>query len=188
MRECQLSDACFHYTLPRAAVCTTTALPAALAVPWLRVCVELGLPPVLCASVVDMWNWVPPPPGAPFEPAQLSCISTMTGTQAEVMFHMLPCAMQNAAGPLVARLLGVPALLRAPGCGGARALALLLRDVAAVLRTWRRFFAEVHSLVDRAMFYDVYRPLLGGVPAPRSCDSQAHTQSTRSDRSCLGTA
>ena len=49
-------------------------LPAALAVPWLRVTGALGLPPVLTA-MLDLWNWRRPP-GAAFSPEEMRCIST----------------------------------------------------------------------------------------------------------------
>jgi hypothetical protein len=51
-----------------------TVIPAALAVPWLRVNGALGLPPVLTA-MLDLWNWRRPP-GAAFSPEEMRCIST----------------------------------------------------------------------------------------------------------------
>ena len=60
-------------------------LPAGVAVPWLQVCGALGLPPVLTA-MLDLWNWRRPI-GAAFEPSELECISTTTGTSAEVTPH-----------------------------------------------------------------------------------------------------
>ena len=49
-------------------------LPPALAVPWLKVCGALGLPPVLTA-MLDLWNWRRPQ-GAAFAPEDMKCIST----------------------------------------------------------------------------------------------------------------
>ena len=39
------------------AVKAVREVPAQLAVPFVRVCETLGLPPVLCASTTDLWNW-----------------------------------------------------------------------------------------------------------------------------------
>eukprot|EP00927_Polykrikos_kofoidii_P042863 TRINITY_DN36911_c0_g1_i1.p1 TRINITY_DN36911_c0_g1~~TRINITY_DN36911_c0_g1_i1.p1 ORF type:complete len:499 (+),score=71.37 TRINITY_DN36911_c0_g1_i1:62-1558(+) len=136
-------------------------LPATVAVPWLHVCTKLGLPPVLCASTVDLWNWKlkTESAAASFEPSDLTCVSTMTDTQAEVMFHMLPCSMQNIAGPLITRVFKADLLLHR-GCDGE--LTRLLTELAHVFVRFRELFSHVYSLVDRRIFYDVYRPLLSG--------------------------
>ena len=52
--------------------------------------------------------------------------------------------------------------LVARGAAGARPLAALLRELADVLREFKAIFARVSRGVDRAVFYDVYRPLLSG--------------------------
>lgn len=139
-------------------------LPACVAVPWLHVCGKLGLPPVLTASAVDLWNWQPNQEfrstidtAAEFVPANLECISTMTATKAEVMFHMLPCSMQNAAGPLILRTFQADALIRDRHD---RELVQLLEDLSKLFVRFRELFASVHNLVDKRIFYDIYRPLM----------------------------
>jgi hypothetical protein len=95
----------------------------------------------------------------PFEPRKLECISTMTNTKAEVMFHMLPCTMQNIAGPLILRIFGADSLIRNRQD---RELSALLVDLKKVLVRFREVFSNVHELVDMRVFYDIYRPLMSG--------------------------
>lgn len=135
-----------------------TVLPPSLAVPWLKVCGSLGMPPVLTA-MLDLWNWKRNAKGADFTPAEMSCISTQTGTTAEIQFHMLPCCMQCEAGAVV------PKIVLADGLIKDRVdleLQRVLVELKGVLVRFRELFSSVHQTVDMRTFYDIYRPLLGG--------------------------
>ena len=133
-----------------------TVLPASLAVPWLKVCGSLGMPPVLTA-MLDLWNWKRPK-GADFTPAEMTCISTQTGTAAEIQFHMLPCCMQCEAGAVIPKIFNADALIK-----DRMDLELLrvLVELKGVLVRFREMFSSVHTMVDMRTFYDIYRPLLG---------------------------
>ncbi|CAK0796285.1 unnamed protein product, partial [Prorocentrum cordatum] len=119
-------------------------LPAQLSRPWLQVCCLLRMPPVLTAAATDLWNW------------QLKDLA-----EDSLLFvaHMVPCAMQRAAARVVPRLFLADLLVRG---GRGPALAALLGELAAVLRTFLRIFQLVGKLVDVGTFYNVYRPLLDG--------------------------
>ena len=74
-------------------------VPAQLAVPWAHVCDALGLPPVLCASATDLWNWTfvtggggrcadgGDAVGATVTFENLTLLSSVTGTMTETAFH-----------------------------------------------------------------------------------------------------
>ena len=91
-------------------------LPSQLARPWCAVCRSLGLPPILTAAL-DLWNWKwrrtkttaagtvrVIAEGKTIIHENVQCISTMTGTESEVNFHMLPAAMHSVSGALLPRL------------------------------------------------------------------------------------
>lgn len=117
-------------------------LPRYLAIPLFHVSKRLGMPPVLTASAMDMWNWTfdeSPSQGTEpthdqnqnhdrHEPRSLHAvtaknmrlITSITGTQAERGFHAIPCAMQDIVGPLLPSLLRLPlSLLAVKEEGGA---------------------------------------------------------------------
>jgi len=131
------------------------SVPAALARPLVLVCARIGLPPVLTAAGSDLWNWRLLDESQPFGLDNLTTITSMTGTATEAGFHMLPCAMHGVIAPLVTRL------YRAPRADDA-ALGAFLHELAAALVQCKALFKTVGTRVDRAVFYHVQRPLLGG--------------------------
>ena len=72
---------------------------------------------------------------------------------------MLPCSMQCEAGLVLPRIFNSDHLLRNRID---RELAELLKDLTDVLVRFRELFSSVHKLVDKRVFYDIYRPILGG--------------------------
>ena len=177
-------------------------VPSSLSVPFDALCAHFGLPRILTAGL-DLWNWMPrddaamdaaDAAAAAWERQQsgdaplwaptvrnATCISTVTGSRAEVGFHLIPCAMHAVAGRgrLLLRLYESPRwMTRAAAVAptGAAvsdaaaddvALALgmltrLLHDVGAAVREFRAIFQNVGTMVDVDVFYNVYRPLLGG--------------------------
>ena len=100
-------------------------IPAALAVPLYSVCKRLGLPPVLTAAV-DLWNWrrkLHPGESASgnvregggrtgvrerTSPGDLQVLSSMTGSNTEAYFHLVPCSIQAVMGPLVIPMYQAP--------------------------------------------------------------------------------
>lgn len=145
-------------------------VPAQLAVPFRFACEHLGLPMVLTAAGTDCWNWrLPGSTGASpeeFEATkleQLHCVSSITGTDAERYFHMVPCAMQAAAGSILPDLLRIPEYLcSSQNYAAGAALIKCLDGMERVLRAWRVLFDRIPGLVDRRFFFDVYRHILNG--------------------------
>ncbi|CAE7309054.1 Ido1 [Symbiodinium natans] len=134
-------------------------LPSQLAEPWLQVCAQLGMPPVLTAAATDLWNWRLRDSSGPFVLENLDQRVSLTGTSTERAFHMVPCAMQAAASKVVPKVFLADLLVRAD-CD--EELGDLLLEVADVLRQFQRLFQQIPGSVDKDVFYDVYRPLLNG--------------------------
>ncbi|CAJ1428051.1 unnamed protein product [Effrenium voratum] len=87
-------------------------LPRQVSEPWLQVCQQLGMPPVLTAAGTDLWNWRLRDTSKPFEPANLEQRITVTGSGSERVFHMVPCAMQAAAAEVVPKIFLADVLVR----------------------------------------------------------------------------
>ena len=134
-------------------------LPAQLAEPWLQVCAQLGMPPVLTAAATDLWNWRLRDASGPFVLANLEQCISLTGTATERYFHMVPCAMQAAAAQVVPKLFLADILVRRE-CD--EQLTELLLEVADVLKQFQDLFRQIPGSVDKDVFYDIYRPLLNG--------------------------
>ncbi|CAE7363522.1 Ido1, partial [Symbiodinium necroappetens] len=146
-------------TLTNTALKLSSCLPAQLAEPWLEVSSRLGVPPVLTAAATDLWNWRLRDSAGPFTPENLEQGISLTGTDTERAFHMVPCAMQAAAAEVVPKIFLADILVRG-ACD--EQLASLLREVADVLLEFQHFFRQIAGTVDKDLFYDVYRPLLNG--------------------------
>lgn len=134
-------------------------VPKALAEPWLEVCELLHAPPVLTAAATDLWNWRKKDAALGFDPGNLEQRISLTGTSSERVFHMVPCAMQAAAGEVVPKIFLADRLIFGKRQGE---LALLLLEVADVLGSFKSLFAQIPKGVDPDVFYDIYRPLLNG--------------------------
>ena len=78
-------------------------IPPQLAIPWFIICCKLDLPFILTAAL-DLWNWRLKDPRKAINLSNLTQISSMTGTESETSFHMVPCAMQMVAGPVIPRV------------------------------------------------------------------------------------
>lgn len=142
---------------------SATSVPPQLAVPWVEVSSALGLPLILTATDVDLWNVRPLPRSvAPRDALQgVRQLVSMTGTRSERGFHSLPHAIQLALTPTLPTLLATPALVAAKE---AAALESACDVIASALANVRALLPSVTDLVDVDEFYDVYRLLLGGWP------------------------
>lgn len=78
-------------------------IPPQLATPWFTICCKLDLPFILTAAL-DLWNWRVKDSNEPISLSNLTLISSMTGTDTETYFHMVPCAMQMAARRAIPRV------------------------------------------------------------------------------------
>eukprot|EP00913_Durusdinium_trenchii_P012222 g11477.t1 len=62
------------------------------------------MPPVLTSAATDLWNWRKRRDEGAFEPGNLEQRISLTGSNSERMFHMVPCAMQAAASEVVPKI------------------------------------------------------------------------------------
>ena len=137
-------------------------LPLALATAWQETSSRLGMPPVVTATDLDLWNRAATPVSnvSPREGLTAFCQTvSLTGTESERAFHALPFALQRVFSPLLPRLLTAPDCMEARDAAAATDLCMGLKgaiDDARALLPW------VYTGVDVAEFYDVYRPLLSG--------------------------
>lgn len=157
---------------PSAAPATTDAatpeatepytLPATLATAWAAVSARLGLPPILTATDLDLWNRGATPIAGLSPREALTAFRqsvSLTGTESERGFHALPFALQLVLAPLLPRLLEVPSLCAAADVACMTNLCIALREAIDDARALLPF---VYTGVDVDEFYDVYRPLLSG--------------------------
>lgn len=159
-------------------------IPPQLAIPWYQVCRKLDMPFVLTAAL-DLWNWILKDDAKSHDLENLSTITTMTGTESETYFHMVPCAMQFVAGGLIPQMFllydGIANDERgkimnkndSKGHGIFKAnkvelesidenIISFLNDLTYVFQKFKEIARKIKHFVDVNVFYDVYRPFLGG--------------------------
>ena len=156
-------------------------VPAQLAVPLWDICAQLGLPPVLTAAV-DLWNWRRLGPSGSgtivLTVDDVQVLSSMTGTDTEAYFHLIPCAIQAQLGPIVLPIFLAPEALIYPTVSllaqnqvweegsdvlkAVEEIGALLQAVREAIEASTELLKRIHQLVDKEEFYNMYRPLLGG--------------------------
>lgn len=136
-------------------------VPRQIAVPFASVCARLGLPCVLTAAGTDLWNWRMVNPAAYMTMDNLRCLSTMTGLDTEVGFHLVPLCMMHRIeqGGLLVQMLNVPYWLAYQDF---HRVVATLRGLAEALGDCRTMFLSMKQHVDINEFYNLYRPLLSG--------------------------
>jgi len=105
-----------------------------------------------------MWNFQKKDPSAGYEVDNLEVVTSITGTEAESVFHMIPCAMHAVAGPLIPSVFLAHHLIWETRHAE---LAQLLRHLAEVINNLRGIFSDVRRRLNKDDFYDLYRPMLG---------------------------
>ena len=136
------------------------SLPLSIALPWREVSERLGMPPVIVATDLDLWNRGSTLALSPaLALRDYRQMFSMTGTASERGFHAVPFAMQLALAPLLPSLLGVPALVLRRN---AAEMQRVCEHIEAAITEARVVLRSVYDLVWADEFYDVYRPLLGG--------------------------
>lgn len=135
-------------------------LPSQLALPFSVVCSKIGVPCVITAAALDLWNIEIVDRSKPPAMDNLELISSMTGTPTERYFHAVPAAMHALFGSRVLRK-----LLRGPGAIRRRdldELEDLCSEIRDVLVQFRSIISEGTRKMNKQTFYSVYRPLLAG--------------------------
>jgi hypothetical protein len=137
-------------------------LPQSIALPWREVSERLGMPPVIVATDLDLWNRASNG-YLSFSPAtalrEYRQMFSMTGTASERGFHAVPFAMQLALGPLLPYLLTVPELVER---GDTRGMQRVCERIADAIGEARIILRSIYDMVWADEFYDVYRVLLAG--------------------------
>ena len=151
--------------LPRGTV------PPQLAEPFLHVCDELGLPPVLLYAGLCLWNWKPgadqgvfPATGDRqfFELEQLECVGSFTGDLGETDFNLVPVLVEAEGGPLVRLLLDAVVAGAAGGDGALKSVQRALEICAETIERMKKHLAKLYSTLDADFFYHRLRPFLSG--------------------------
>ena len=149
--------------------CNIPNVPSQLAIPWCTVCKRLDMPLILTAAL-DLWNWKLKDNAKRHQLSNLTSLSTMTGTSTEIYFHMVPCAMQYVAGPLIPQVLVLYHVI-ADAVANAedysteymcKNLLSFMADLANMYKEFKAILARIKDYVDVDTFYDIYRPLLNG--------------------------
>mmetsp|Transcript_50719 Transcript_50719/g.99363 ORF Transcript_50719/g.99363 Transcript_50719/m.99363 type:complete len:470 (+) Transcript_50719:29-1438(+) len=143
---------------------TLRCIPPQLARPWVQVCQTLGLPFILTAPGLDLWNCELIERDKGCTLGNLRLLSSVTGTKSECGFHALPHAMHARANKnnLLFRVFCAPMVLKKKATQASLLSMLnLLKDLKATLDDFYQLFKEVGKHVNVSEFYDIYRPLLG---------------------------
>ena len=142
-------------------------IPSQLAIPWCTVCKTLDMPLVLTAAL-DLWNWKLKDDAKSHDLSNLTSLNSMTGTNTEIFFHMVPCAMQYVAAPLIPQILVLyhdiaDAKINADNSEYIyNNLLSFIADLATVFKKFKDILRRIKDFVDVDTFYDIYRPLLNG--------------------------
>ena len=142
-------------------------IPSQLAIPWCTVCKRLDMPLVLTAAM-DLWNWKLKDDAKSHDLSTLTSLNSMTGTNTEIFFHMVPCAMQYVAAPLIPQILALyhniaDAKINADNSEYMyKNLLSFIADLATVFKKFKDILTRIKDFVDVDAFYDIYRPLLNG--------------------------
>ena len=145
----------------------TERVPPSIAIPFVRVCCRLELPPVATFAGVCLWNWravdVKNPTGNteyPIDdPARVAVLETFTGALDERWFYTISIAIEAQAGPAIPSMLSAIAAARA---GDVATVTSSLQALAERLDAIGRTLARMPEHCDPRVFYHRIRPFLAG--------------------------
>ncbi|KAJ6780092.1 hypothetical protein PWT90_01021 [Aphanocladium album] len=139
-------------------------VPPQLAEPFLEVCQELGVSPVLSYSGLVLWNWkiigesslgdenFPDLP-------HLTSLASFTGTRGEDAFYHVPVLVEAEGGPLILLLMQAVTAARANDAVFVRSA---LETSSKLLSEMGKHLPKMYAFLDADMFYHKLRPFLGG--------------------------
>jgi indoleamine 2,3-dioxygenase len=139
---------------------TMQRIPPPLAIPYLKVSKQLELPPVATYAAVCLWNFKPIFSDEPIDTlANLSTLTTFTGSLDESWFYLVSVAVETRGAPLIPLMLTAIAASRLNDSG----------TVMACLHTFAEGLDELGTLLQRMyencdphVFYHRIRPFLAG--------------------------
>ncbi|XP_060237483.1 indoleamine 2,3-dioxygenase 2 isoform X6 [Meriones unguiculatus] len=134
-------------------------LPRTLAIPFVEVSRNLGLPPILVHSDLVLTNWTKRNPEGPLEISNLETIISFPGGESLQGFVLVTVLVEKAAAPGIKALVqGVEAILR----HSRETLLQALQQLKLSMQDITRTLAQMHDCVDPDIFYSVIRIFLSG--------------------------
>ncbi|SPO06867.1 related to tryptophan 2,3 dioxygenase [Cephalotrichum gorgonifer] len=141
-------------------------VPPQLSEPFLSVCAELDIPPVLLYAGLCLWNWRADHPAAagegedaPFDLGRLRTLGSFTGTSDEDAFYLVPVLVEADGAHLVPEFLEA---IEAAGRGDAEFVAGVLARAGETLAALNKHLRKFYSTLDADTFYHRIRPFLPG--------------------------
>ncbi|XP_036733376.1 indoleamine 2,3-dioxygenase 2 isoform X1 [Manis pentadactyla] len=134
-------------------------LPRSLALPFVEVSRQLGLPPILVHSDLVLTNWMTRNPERTLDISNLDTIVSFPGGESLRGFILVTVLVEKAAVPGIKALTqGVNAILQRSQNSLLQALQQLRLSIQDVTRT----LGQMHDYVDPDIFYAVIRIFLSG--------------------------
>ncbi|KAM9067754.1 indoleamine 2,3-dioxygenase 2 isoform X1 [Sarcophilus harrisii] len=134
-------------------------LPRNLALPFVEVSQNLGLPPILVHSDFVLSNWKKKDPDGPLEIRNLDIIVSLPGGESLKGFILVTLLVEKAAVPGIKALTqAINAVLQSSEDELLQALKQMRTSVVDMIKALR----QMHDYVDPAIFYAVIRIFLSG--------------------------
>lgn len=139
---------------------TVQRIPPPLAIPYLKVSRYLELPPVATYAAVCLWNFKPMFSDEPIDTlANLSTLTTFTGSLDESWFYLLSVAIEIRGAPLIPLMLTAIAASR---LNDSRTVMACLHTFAEGLDELGTLLQRMYESCDPHVFYHRIRPFLAG--------------------------
>lgn len=134
-------------------------MPKQIAVPYYHIATELGLPPVLTHSAVDLWDWFKKDNSKGMELENLDKLTTMTGTDDEKTFCLIMTAIEAIGAECLDDITNLPDNINDNNIDKVtKATTKVTECLKRICETMRKMKAGCQPEV----FYHTLRPYLGG--------------------------
>ncbi|XP_004468747.2 indoleamine 2,3-dioxygenase 2 isoform X2 [Dasypus novemcinctus] len=134
-------------------------LPRSLALPFVEVSRNLGLPPILVHSDLVLTNWTKRDPEGPLEIRNLEIIISFPGGESLRGFILVTVLVEKAAVPGIKALVQARNAILQPSPGS---LLSALQQLRCSIQDMTRALEQMHDYVDPDIFYAVIRIFLSG--------------------------
>jgi indoleamine 2,3-dioxygenase len=140
-------------------------IPPQLSEPFLAVCENLGMQPVLSYAGLCIWNWAVKedaksnPEDTFYELEHLKSLGSFTGTRGEDAFYHIPVLVEAEGGPLVSLLLKAIAAAQKEDI---TFVTNVLNQCAKSFIRMGLHLSKMYSTLDAHMFFHELRPFLSG--------------------------
>lgn len=139
-------------------------IPPQLAEPFLGICEQVGMEPVLSYAGLCLWNWSTreeslTPDGKGLVLDNLKTLASFTGTRGEDAFYHVPVLIEADGGHLVSLLCGA---IKHAQDGDLASVTQALRQTAHTIDRLRDHLPKLFSSLDADFFFHQLRPYLSG--------------------------